>query len=387
MADENAIPGAVPPRDPSVPPPANTAGTHPFGERRTARTRRSVTQQPTVQQPVVRVPVTPRIVPQPVTTPPSTEFALVRPYVASDGDDGGGSWRAGAGPKVRSEAFDSDTMRLAVVVPASATRRPRGPRRLPTRVRFIVALVATTAVAVISVGSYALWTEGSLVPAGYGAMPAPLPDLPVASPKPHASPSPSPSDAASSTSAHHGGGTGGGGGTVSHHSPSPAATSPSVVPSSPAAVFGTGPSPDTASASPSPTIPLYPQKGVSGVLVGYGSACVDDNGRMTTNGNKIQMYECNGTPAQYWTFGTDGTLRVMGMCMQVPAASPGALVQLWTCDGSAGEIWRAGRRGTLINVASSMCLDDPGFNSSDGTQLDIWPCNRGANQVWEWRQP
>jgi hypothetical protein len=28
------------------------------------------------------------------------------------------------------------------------------------------------------------------------------------------------------------------------------------------------------------------------------------------------------------------------------------------------------------------CLDDPNFNTANGTQLDLWACNGGANQQW-----
>ncbi|WP_374119563.1 RICIN domain-containing protein [Streptomyces sp. RKAG290] len=31
---------------------------------------------------------------------------------------------------------------------------------------------------------------------------------------------------------------------------------------------------------------------------------------------------------------------------------------------------------------SGKCLDDPGFNIANGTQLDIWACDGGANQRW-----
>jgi non-reducing end alpha-L-arabinofuranosidase len=29
-----------------------------------------------------------------------------------------------------------------------------------------------------------------------------------------------------------------------------------------------------------------------------------------------------------------------------------------------------------------MCLDDPGFNTTPGTQLVLWTCNGGTNQQW-----
>jgi Ricin-type beta-trefoil lectin domain-like len=31
---------------------------------------------------------------------------------------------------------------------------------------------------------------------------------------------------------------------------------------------------------------------------------------------------------------------------------------------------------------AGLCLDDPGFSGTAGTQLDIWDCDDGTNQQW-----
>ena len=36
----------------------------------------------------------------------------------------------------------------------------------------------------------------------------------------------------------------------------------------------------------------------------------------------------------------------------------------------------------VVNPVSGRCLDDPGFNTTNGTQLEIWDCNGGSNQQW-----
>ncbi|WP_229702514.1 RICIN domain-containing protein [Streptomyces albiflavescens] len=35
-----------------------------------------------------------------------------------------------------------------------------------------------------------------------------------------------------------------------------------------------------------------------------------------------------------------------------------------------------------MNPASGRCLDVPGFNSANGTQVVLWDCNAGSNQRW-----
>src|ERR1700722_3825982 len=43
------------------------------------------------------------------------------------------------------------------------------------------------------------------------------------------------------------------------------------------------------------------------IVSGIGAKCLDDSGDQTANGNKIQLWQCNGTGAQDWSY-TKGTL-------------------------------------------------------------------------------
>ena len=54
---------------------------------------------------------------------------------------------------------------------------------------------------------------------------------------------------------------------------------------------------------------------------------------------------------------------------------------MWPCNGGANQQWEA-ESGELVNPASGKCLDDPAFNTADGTQLILYACNGGTNQMW-----
>ncbi|MFG1703026.1 ricin-type beta-trefoil lectin domain protein [Nonomuraea sp. M3C6] len=125
-----------------------------------------------------------------------------------------------------------------------------------------------------------------------------------------------------------------------------------------------------------------PAQAATGQITGYGGKCVDVAAAGTANGTPIQLYTCNGTTAQQWTTGGDGTLRALGKCLDVASASStnGTKVQLWDCNGSAAQVWTAGGDGTLR--ALGKCLDATGNSSADGTPLQIWDCFAGANQRW-----
>ena len=141
---------------------------------------------------------------------------------------------------------------------------------------------------------------------------------------------------------------------------------------------------------PAKTVGTYLWEGASsgtpstrvGPITGYGAKCVDVAGANPANGTKIQLWTCNGTAAQSWTVGTDGTLRALGKCLDVAAANSanGTKVQLYDCNGTAAQTWTAPGDGTLR--ALGKCLDATGPSSADGTQLQIWACGTGQNQRW-----
>ncbi|MET9181913.1 RICIN domain-containing protein [Kitasatospora aureofaciens] len=127
-------------------------------------------------------------------------------------------------------------------------------------------------------------------------------------------------------------------------------------------------------------------QGKQGRLVGYGGKCVDIAHGSNNNATPVQIYDCNGTGAQWWTLGLDNTVRGLGKCLNVvwgSASSPnGTKVEIYDCVGSQGEQWIPQPDGSLKNVLTGKCLDELGFDTSNRAQLGIWDCNGLANQKW-----
>ncbi len=126
--------------------------------------------------------------------------------------------------------------------------------------------------------------------------------------------------------------------------------------------------------------------GATGTIVSgvSSSLCVDNNNGSGANGNKVQIWSCDGyAPAQNWTVNSNGTITIDGGCMDITGAnySNGTLVELWTCNGGGNQQWTA-TNGELVNPASGKCLDDPASSTTNGTQLQIWSCSGAANQKW-----
>ena len=130
--------------------------------------------------------------------------------------------------------------------------------------------------------------------------------------------------------------------------------------------------------------PPPPPSGRTGRITGIGGKCVDVAAASSANGTAVQLYDCNGTAAQSWTVGGDGTLRALGKCMDVTAAATanGTKIQIYDCNGTGAQVWQAQSNGTLRNPASGRCLDATGNSSANGTRLQIWDCFAGANQRW-----
>jgi chitinase len=125
--------------------------------------------------------------------------------------------------------------------------------------------------------------------------------------------------------------------------------------------------------------------GTGGQITGYGGKCVDVAAASSANGTAVQLYDCNGSTAQQWTVGSDGTIKALGKCMDLTSAGTanGTQVQLYDCNGTGAQKWQAGSGGTLVNPVSGKCLDATGPSSANGTRLQIWTCTAAANQQWK----
>jgi hypothetical protein len=115
--------------------------------------------------------------------------------------------------------------------------------------------------------------------------------------------------------------------------------------------------------------------------------CLDNNRNIKANGNRIQLYTCNGTSAQKWTVNkANGTIvNNNGFCLDVKGAGkvPETIVQLYTCNGTAAQIWKINSdQHTITNPNSGLCLDDKYAKTTNGNQIWMYGCNGTNAQAW-----
>ncbi|WP_116214648.1 CAP domain-containing protein [Streptomyces olivoreticuli] len=126
-----------------------------------------------------------------------------------------------------------------------------------------------------------------------------------------------------------------------------------------------------------------------GAVRGLAGKCLDVRAGGSANGTPVQLYTCNGSGAQQWTYGetpgvVGGTVKALGKCLDVASSGTAdrTAVQLWDCNDSGAQKWVYAEGGVLVNPQSSKCLDVPGGNAADGTQLQIYTCNYTDAQKW-----
>ncbi len=163
------------------------------------------------------------------------------------------------------------------------------------------------------------------------------------------------------------------------------------------AAFGGGPTGSTASGVPmlvdyvaaytsgggGTTPPPPPPGGKS--LTNANGLCLDVRSSGTANGTPVQVYTCNGTGAQQWTYVEAGsTLHALNKCLDISGGGTanGTKVQLWDCNNTGSQVFIHQSNNSYYNPQSNRCLDDPNGSSTPGTQVQIWDCNGSGAQQW-----
>lgn len=119
------------------------------------------------------------------------------------------------------------------------------------------------------------------------------------------------------------------------------------------------------------TISIPADAGPAGAArLDLGGKCLNDVGNSSANGTQADIWTCNGSSAQQWTYVQDGTLRIHAKCLTVPSgAASGSKVRLESCADSGRQQWRlvyprsvkptaGGVAITLFSLTSGMCMTD-----------------------------
>ncbi|MEV0805974.1 ricin-type beta-trefoil lectin domain protein [Micromonospora sp. NPDC050200] len=124
--------------------------------------------------------------------------------------------------------------------------------------------------------------------------------------------------------------------------------------------------------------------GGGAIISNWNNKCIDVPGSDFSDGKQLQMYTCNNSAAQRWTF-VNGTLQTSNnKCMDVAWGSTanGAAIQIVNCSGNAAQQFVLSGAGDLVNPQANKCVDIKDWNGNDGAALQLWECAGTANQKW-----
>jgi hypothetical protein len=114
------------------------------------------------------------------------------------------------------------------------------------------------------------------------------------------------------------------------------------------------------------TLPAQP------ILTSVGGSCADDHFSEGNNGAVVDMFWCNGTTGQAWSFRPDGTIRAglySNKCMTVRNRQ----TVIYTCGaGDRSQKWTVVRTGAMSSelTEGGVCLAIPSLTSAKGTLLE-----------------
>jgi len=106
----------------------------------------------------------------------------------------------------------------------------------------------------------------------------------------------------------------------------------------------------------------------------------------------IQIWDCNGTGAQRFSYNTDKTIKHIpsGLCVDIPGGNRvnGNQLILWDCNGGSNQKFTEQYGSTFCSIqhrAADKCIDIPNNNTSNGSKLQIWDRNGSSAQKFTYK--
>ncbi|KAH6906598.1 ricin B lectin domain-containing protein [Coprinopsis sp. MPI-PUGE-AT-0042] len=133
--------------------------------------------------------------------------------------------------------------------------------------------------------------------------------------------------------------------------------------------------------------------------VAHLGKCLEVRGAVFVNGTPVQVYDCNGTNAQRWTFNRNeirSQIRVSGtnFCLDAggdPSVPDGTQMKIWECyDNLPRQEWFVGDNGyvrlsSLRHGTFDICLDLTDGRLDNTNVMQTWQCSEdNLNQLWSY---
>ncbi|KAG6917260.1 hypothetical protein DXG01_003207 [Tephrocybe rancida] len=121
---------------------------------------------------------------------------------------------------------------------------------------------------------------------------------------------------------------------------------------------------------------------------GDKTKCLDVRSANFQDGTAVQIFDCNGSPAQQWKISRGSTtvqIHAPPFCLDAGSTpANGVPMKIWECfHNLPAQTWFYNLDNSIALKDTGFCLDLPGGAHFSGNQVQTWACvNGNSNQVW-----
>ncbi|KAF5361907.1 hypothetical protein D9756_002821 [Leucocoprinus leucothites] len=116
--------------------------------------------------------------------------------------------------------------------------------------------------------------------------------------------------------------------------------------------------------------------------------CLDVRGNVRANGTPVQIFDCNGSPAQQWIFSfgqTSVRLANSPFCLDAGNnPTSGTPMKIWQCFANLpAQEWILTPDSRIVLANRGLCLDLTSGSFVNSNVVQTWQCDASnLNQVW-----
>lgn len=126
------------------------------------------------------------------------------------------------------------------------------------------------------------------------------------------------------------------------------------------------------------------ERGNGAIVAENTGSALDVVNEQTNDGAPIQTWSQNLNPNQVWFFNNAALVTADNKVLDAVnmGTGNGTLLQVWDDLGGSNQRWRYDPVTAEITSASGRCLDIKNFGLADDTPVQLWDCNGTTNQLW-----
>jgi serine/threonine protein kinase len=98
----------------------------------------------------------------------------------------------------------------------------------------------------------------------------------------------------------------------------------------------------------------------------------------------IKLWQCQGVDSQKFSFPGDGSMRVLGKCVQLAGVQNGAGLHTAACSGASNQKFNLNGAYDLVAVQPDRCVDVQDSNAGNNVRAQLWDCEGTSNQKWHY---